>query len=63
MGGKVIPVLNGEGGAMQNTSAILVGKPEGNRQFARIDVDGKVTLKWMWTRFNWFRTGICGRVC
>jgi hypothetical protein len=48
---------------MQNTSAILVGKPEGNRQFARIDVDGKVTLKWMWTRFNWFRTGICGRVC
>jgi hypothetical protein len=36
---------------MRNTYKILVGIPEGKRQFGRIGVDGNITiLKWLLTK-------------
>jgi hypothetical protein len=31
---------------------VLVGKPEGNRQFGRPDVDGRITLRWIFRKWD-----------
>ena len=44
---------------------VSVGKPEGKRPFGRLDVDGRIILRWisrkwegvLWTRWSWLRIG------
>jgi hypothetical protein len=47
---------------------VLVGKPDGKRPLRRLNVGGRIILKWIfenkdevvWTQFIWLRTGISG---
>jgi hypothetical protein len=54
---------------MRNAYKILVGKPEGKRQYKNLDIAGKVILKWAlkkldwrgWTGGIWLSIGTSGR--
>jgi hypothetical protein len=42
---------------MKNAYKILVEKPEGKITLEQLDVDGRITLKWIWRKRDW-RSGL-----
>ena len=55
-------------GEVRGMHKVLVGKPEGKRPLGDQDVDGRVTLRWIFvkwegvvgTGWSWFRIGTGG---
>jgi hypothetical protein len=40
-------------GEERRVHRVLVGKPEGKRPLGNPDVDGRIILRWMFSKFEW----------
>jgi hypothetical protein len=58
-------------GKMRSANTVLVGKPKKNDPLVRLDIDGRIILKWILQKqrvrvragFNCLRIGSSGRLC